>query len=284
MDINSPTDESFIVNLKTDYGLAKFKYIMEIYIIPYLKDAYNNEFFQDYIYKSGLSFNMKRTIKFYQTGSNFDITYGIEKAMEKLVKDFGNKFQLSVKRHSNDGKLASIPIIDLLYIYDKMVNLGRYGGNRATIFFDRNRGNSTSAASAFRRYQSFVENSPEFIKNILESISPKLLHSNLTPIDRERLLNQSKAIRQAFYLTLFGYSYKGIKQYVESVPNPNDESYEGNGEPITRQLINPYFTLISSLSDVEVSNSVIENKNELINHTAMQILNSNGIIALTNCK
>lgn len=255
---------------------------METYIIPYLKDYFDSDFFKEYVYRTGESFNMRRMIKFYQTGSNFEITYGVERAMEKLVKNFGNKFELLVDK-KNEGIFNPIPMIDLLYIYDKISNLGRYGGNRATVFFDKNRGPNSSAASSFRRYQSFIENDPKFFDQILESIAPNRLKGTMSPKAREILLEKSKGIRQSFYLTLFGYTHKGIRQYVESVPDPRNQDDESNGLPVTRQLINPYFKLVSTLSETEVNDPVLENKNELINTTLTQILSSNGVVS-TNCK
>lgn len=236
VDLNNIGD-TYKIDFSTEYGRAKFKYLMEIYLIPKFKEKFrNNGFFKEYTYKKGKGFNMRRTIKFYQNGSNFDVSLGIEKGLENITKNINNDFVIPGLVARDSSNINSIPIIDLLTIYDKMINLKRFGGNRSTVFFDKDKGALDSLASNLLEYQSAVEKDKEFLTN-LNNKSIELKN------DSEEIKEQKRNYRESLYLSLFGIYNKGIKSYTFKDP----ERELGELDIISKSIQNEYFTLVESV-------------------------------------
>lgn len=245
---------------------------MEIYIIPSIKNANkSNEFLKNYVYKKNKGYNMKRTIKFYQGGSNFEIALAVERGMERIVKNSNNLFEMSAKVPKGSNIKGTIPFIDLLTIYDKMTNLGRYGGNRSTLFFSKNRGENTSLSSDFIRYQSQLEYSNNFISSVLNRITSSKEDSN-------EMKKIKKQYRESLYLSLFGNSSHGVRKYtVTDASRDEDASLS-----LEKSIRNEYFKLVESIETSVAVSPSMERKALEVTEAADKI-QSSGILE-SDCK
>jgi len=131
-------NDYFKVDFSDDYGIAKFKFIMEMYIIPFYKKALpNNKFLADYTYKEFIGYNMNKTIKYYEDISNQDTTIAIEMGLDDLQNSFNTNTAVPVKVLKSNDSLTGIGFIELLNIYDTLLNLKSTGGNRAAYFLEK---------------------------------------------------------------------------------------------------------------------------------------------------
>ena len=229
--------DNFVTDLTTEYGIAKFKYIMDQYIIPYWKKQNtSNEFLNHYRYRHNFGYNMRRTIKFYDNPSNSVLTLAIERGIERIYNNQNNKYSIPVRKETIDSTIRSIEMMDLLNLYNIFVNTGRAGGNRATKFLTTMPGKPGSILRSFVNFQSEKERDPEYIKKLIDNIAENVE-------DSEEIKEAKKNYREVTYLTLFGNNYKGSKTYIQK------EVREENGklEQVPRGIHNHYFMFPKSI-------------------------------------
>jgi len=258
---NLKNNPYFKIDFSTDYGIAKFKYLMENYIIPYYKkNLPNNKFLSDYTYKEFIGYNMNNTIHFYQDISNQKITIDIEMGIQELENTSTTNTSLPVKFLRSSETLTNLGFIELLTIYDNLVNLKSTGGNRSAYFLEKIGPDKSS----------FVK---QWIKNI---------NSWESDIDNklkrfvEIALNDNN-VRESLFLSLFGMELKSKEKgwsksyYVSDPPKDDDDLGEGvKSRGISKEIKNRYFSLVRSLTESEVvtwdknapKETKDENKNE----------------------
>lgn len=273
VDSDNPED-AFVINFSKEYDRAKFKYLMEIYLIPKFKQLFsNNAFLKEYNYKKDVGFNMKRSIKWYQNKSRADTTLKVEAGLENISMNADNKYTISALVKKDSEIVESILIMDLLTIYDRVINLKRFGGNRTTMFFSNTKSKPESLNVNLLQYQSQLEEDKEkFINNLVDK-------ALANPDDSENVKEEKKNYREALYLSLFGYTSRGIRSY--TVKDPDLESGETEYEflNILRKTINnPYFTLVESVdTEAQPTKALIKQKQKP-RELAKRLANLNGII------
>lgn len=238
LDQENPGD-AFIIDFKSDYGKAKFIYLMERYIIPTIKqDTYinsgetvtsDNGFLKNYIHKQYAGFNMKKTRKFYESGLTSD-AIDIESGVADLMEN--EELVITARKNNESNVLNSIKLADLLSIYDKIINLKRAGGNRSTKFLSALERDRDGLSSDFLRFQSKKESSrKEYIQEILDRA-----------ISRDGIdLEGKKNYRESLFLSLFGSNYKGTRSYLYKDATKEDE------QKIYKKISNQYFRLVQSV-------------------------------------
>lgn len=242
---------------------------METYIIPkFKKDFKDNKFLSHYSFKTGKGFNMRRTIKYYFNESNYELLLEIESDLEKISKNIDNKFSLPIKSNkTGDSVISSYSFIDLLSIYDKMTNLGRYGGTRSSLFLSNSK-SKDSAYAQFLLHQAKIEHGVNdegkniFIENLLNNITVNN--------DSEEKINK-KLYRESLYLSLFGSLKKGVKSYMIAGEDGSLEKFIGN----------QYFTLIESI-ETSLGRSKEQVEKDKLIKTTMEYIKTLGILS-TNC-
>jgi hypothetical protein len=252
-----------IIDLGTEFGLAQYKYIMENYLINSLKSKFkSNNFLKDYKFGNNKIFNMQRQIKFYDDKSNHKIMTKIQHGLNLFNENRDDKYNLNIKVSqtdpgSNKYNSENIRALDLLYLYNHLVNEGRFGGNRATIFFSQDMENPNTFSRKFVEFQRMMD----LDKNLI----PKLM-------DR---IKTDKDFRHVLYLQIFGK--RDLEQ--KSVARSQDMSDIENPVDIVDSVKNRYYTLLDSLDESEIASE--ERKN-----LEKQILNSltsiNGVLE-TKC-
>lgn len=245
--------KDLFIELGTDYGRAKFKYLMETYIIPNIKSQLkSNKFMQHYNFKSGRGFNMRRVLKHYFNAANYDLLLDLEQDLELISKNIDNRHVMSAKVVKSDAGTnlrSSIPLIDLISIYDKIVNLGRYGGNRATLFFANSKSKESAGAQFLLHQTEKEKNGDAFIEELLEKIVA-------TKDDTEDDRRNKKLYRESLYLSLFGTFKKGEKKYVVKDSGKNSDYLD-------KGIRNEYFKLVTSIETSIVFSDDMKEKNEL---------------------
>lgn len=248
LDRANPGD-ALKVDLRTEYGKAKFKHFMEIYIIPKIKERLSsNGFLKEYVYKKNRGYNMRRTVKFYQNGSNFDVALSVEQGLEKLVKGTDDNYKIQATVYDGTDVVTSTPLIDLLTVYDKIINMGRFGGNRATVYFNKDRGYDTSLATDFIEYTANLETNEEFIPNLINK-----LQANANDSSEEKEAKQK--YREALYLSLFGKYHRGVKSYVVRDPDP-----QGDSDGLNKKVNNDYYRLVESVDSEPIASPALMKK------------------------
>jgi hypothetical protein len=91
----------------------------------------------DYTYKEFIGYNMNKTIKYYEDISNQDTTIAIEMGLDDLQNSFNTNTAVPVKVLKSNDSLTGIGFIELLNIYDTLLNLKSTGGNRAAYFLEK---------------------------------------------------------------------------------------------------------------------------------------------------
>jgi hypothetical protein len=251
-------DESLKVDLSTEYGRAKFKYLMDFYIIPGMKESFKkNGFLSQYNYKTGRGFNMRRTIKYYQSGVNYETLLNLERGLENIVKNTDNKYMISAKVLKDSTTISPMPMIDLLAIYDKMVNFGRFGGNRSTLFINKSAGVPNSAAKNFLKYQIRLEQDTTFIPKLIERIQG-------LGTDSDAVKEAKKEFRESLYLSLLGTSKRGVRSYLKLEADREAGTDAAKDPMISKNIGNEYFRLVESVdSTARVTPAITETKNEV---------------------
>lgn len=273
VDSDNPGD-AFIIDFSKEYDRAKFKYLMEIYLIPKFKQLFsNNAFFKEYTYKKDIGFNMKRSIKWYQNKSRADTTLKVEAGLENISMNADNKYTIPALVRKNSEIIESVPIMDLLTIYDRMLNLKRFGGNRSTMFFSNTKSTPESLNVNLLQYQSQLEEDKEkFINDLIDKVL-------VNPNDSEDVKEEKKNYREALYLSLFGNTYHGIRYY--TIQDPDLESGETEYEFLNllrKTINNPYFTLVESVdTEAQPTKALIKQKQKP-RELAKRLANLNGIL------
>jgi hypothetical protein len=73
-------------SLNSPYELAKFKYIMEEYIIPFEKKKHaNNGFLKRFVKTSYLNYNLNKKISYYLDESNYDELEDLEAGISEMI-------------------------------------------------------------------------------------------------------------------------------------------------------------------------------------------------------
>ena len=235
--LNVLKDEDLVIDFTNDLSLFNFKLVMENNIVPYLKSKYKDN---DFI--SGLITRKKDNRSWLTTkvrmnklndAKNLDLLVNYQKGFDKLMDQ-------SIKIGDTEFK-----ILDLLFLYNVIVNKDKAGSDRLTKLFKNYISNPNSISRSFYEYQSDID-------------SGKIdLFTEDDPIE-----NYTKAIE-------FGVLNEKGKLY---------EGYGNNREVIAKQN-NPNFVLITSFSDV---NSYAEFK-DLFRSLSKYIKNNNLLIEL-NCE
>lgn len=270
---------AFVVDLTTDYGMAKFKYIMDYYVIPHFKKSKNNEFLKNYTYKKGIGYNFRITKKAYESVQRADWALNVEIHLEKLSKNLNNEYSINILKNLNEEGIPSenietVKLFDLLYLYDRVQNLKRYGGNRTTSFFDKYFEDSPLGIDLIKHQSKFEESPEEFLDNL---VSRSLANSN----DSEESKNRKKAYREVLYLSLFGYSSKNGRVYQFKDPSKNME--DDVRENLNKGIFNEYFRINRSLETITMEELKQNVKKKKIERLQKKISENNAIINI-KCK
>lgn len=229
------------IGFDNEYGRAQFRYLMETYIIPFLKREYkDNGFFKNYTSNQHKNFNLSHKVSFYMDPSNAGKLEELEVGINQLVDNSSSsKYVLPIKLMGDT--VSNIKVLDLLSIYDMMINEGRFGGNRTTALMSKDIKQPNSVAYKYAQYQLEKESTSEFVDTLTEN------------------LLRSRDARNNLYLRMFGKQQDGIKVDL-------DNSYDDSGSSI---YVNRYFTLPDSLDD-----NIINSKSEKIAKDIINITKS----------
>jgi hypothetical protein len=229
------------IDLSTEFGLAQFRYLMENYIIPHEKHKHSsNGFLKNYVYTNSGNFNLKHRVSYYQDISNFADLEDLQIGMSILMNNNGNILE---EQNSNyylpineniDGKLGNVSLLNLLTLYDLIINEGRFGGNRATRYFSKDIKNVNSVARKFVDFQNEFDHTPANLDLLIEE------------------LKNSKDKRDIFYLILFG-NYN-IKRHVT----------EASLSEYTGITVNKYFNILDSVTDAVLEKEKIHETKKII--------------------
>jgi hypothetical protein len=272
--------EAFKVDLSTEYGIAKFKYIMDHYVIPTIKRTYvSNHFLTNYRYRKPFGFNLAKTMKFYENPSNSSITIGIERGIEIMYNNEDNKYSIPVKRSTEDSQLESMPILDLIQLYDLLINTRRFGGNRATKLLTKMKGSEGSIINSFFNFIAKKEKDRDYIKNLID----KTIENSS---DSTEVKEQKKNYREVLYLTLFGSNYKGTRSYLvkdssAGMSGDQDDLNKKKDDYIPKGINNHYFLLPVSLESMQSLGTKAEEKRkkrELVTQANKKIVNTSPAI------
>lgn len=262
-EVSLNTPHRFI-DLSSEFGLAQYKYIMENYLINSLKSKFkSNNFLRDYKFGGNKVFNMQRQIKFYDDKSNHKIMSKIQHGLNLFNENRDDKYNLNIKAHRSDVDSESytyenIRALDLLYLYNHLVNEGKFGGNRATIFFSQDMENPNTFSRKFTEFQRSMDMDRTLIPRLIERIK----------VDKD--------FRHVLYLQIFG------KRDLEtrSVARSEDFSDIENPVDIVDSIRNRYYTLLDSLDESQI---ISEERKSLEKQILNNITSINGVLK-TKCK
>lgn len=225
-----------IIDLSTEYGLAQFKFLMENDIIPHLKlKSPENGFLKAYIFSRYKNYNLRNQIAFYTDPSNLNELNNVEVGMAQLIRSEGKLFNPPIKVVGNN--LESIRAVDLLYLYDLITNEGKFGGNRATIFFSKDIKNESSFSRQFIEFQRKVDSDSNYLNQIKTELAT------------------DPNFRKAMYLKLFGTvdTHTGARQVILK----EVRDFDGQIVPdLPLVIANPYYTLIESTGGAAYGKSI----------------------------
>lgn len=218
------------VDLSTEFGIAQFRYLMENYIIKHVKNVYkNNGFLKHYVFSTHKNFNLKNKINFYLDKSNFGELEDLEIGMSTLINRNNPEFDIPIKV-TNDNKLENFKLIDLLYLYDLIINEGRFGGNRATIFFSKDISNKNALSRKFVEFQRLVDGSSFFVD------------------DLEKELLDSADKRAIMFLKVFGEVINKEQDRSVILVTPKEP-----GEGATPIVVNRYYSLLDGVENATLN-------------------------------
>lgn len=236
-------------NLGTQFGIAQFRYIMESYIIPHLKESHkSNGFLKNYTFGSYQSYNLKKQMSYYLDESNFKDLEELEKGMSELVgRNFSNEVEEEERMIRNsfnvnildvNGRTEPTKAIDLLTLYNLIVNEGRFGGNRASNLFYKDLDNLNSMS---RKFIDFERNlTSEFVDELILKLTNStndqeifLLNvfgsQDITSTDKEVVLSLGKSPDRP------GYEIK-VNRYFTHLEDASGTSIYKTNEDIGEDL------------------------------------------------
>ena len=177
------------VNLKTQYGLALFRYLMEEYIIPNEKSKHpKNGFLSNFVKTSHLNYNLRNQMSYYLDESNYSELQKLELGISEIANkenDTNGSFNLPIIMNA-DSVLQNMKFMDMLTIYNLLVNEGRFGGNRTTNLFYRDLDNIESISRKFINFE----------KNMTKQHVDELVSHLAKP--------ENSDLRDVFLLKVFG--------------------------------------------------------------------------------
>lgn len=218
------------IDLSTEFGIAQFRYLMENYIIKHIKSVNkNNGFLKHYVFSTHKNFNLKNKINFYLDKSNFGELEDLEIGMSTLINRNNPEFDIPIKV-TDDNKLENFKLIDLLYLYDLIINEGRFGGNRATIFFSKDISNKNSLSRKFVEFQRLVDGSSIFIN------------------DLEKELLDSADKRAIMFLKVFGEVINKEQDKSVILVTPKEP-----GEGAIPIIVNRYYSLLDGVENATLN-------------------------------
>lgn len=222
------------IDLSTEYGLAQFRFVMENNIIPYLKSkARTNGFLKEYAFGEHKNYNLRNKLSYYMDPSNLQELNNLEIGMAQIIKSSNPLFNLPIKK-VNEG-IESMKAIDLLYLYDLLINEGRFGGNRATILFSKDIKDRSALSRQFVDFQTKVHQDRSFT-DILKSE-----------------LKSDKDARQILYFRLFGKNDGETRTLsLRDTTDENNRRVPGEGVKIN----NRYYTLLESIGEGTISEAI----------------------------
>ena len=148
-------------------------------------------------------------------------------------------FELPIKE--SEDSVNPIKLIDLLSLYDLLVNEGKFGGNRSTVFLSKDIKNKEAISRKFVDYQNLVGNSPEFAEKLFKSLSG----------------DEGVDARKELYLRLFSNTLPDGSRSARVFEEP------GGGEVITT---NRYFSLLDSAGDAVLNFKSINLADDIITY------------------
>ena len=99
---------------------------METYLIPKMKKS-GNEFLSEFIKKKTGNYNMKKQVNFYQDIWNFEKMNLLDSEVLRLINN-SDEFQFPLLKTGEN--ISNIEYVDLLFLYNLIINKDRYGGDR----------------------------------------------------------------------------------------------------------------------------------------------------------
>lgn len=219
------------IDLSTEYGLAQFRYVMENSIIPFIKSkARTNGFLKEYTFGEHKNYNLRSKLSYYMDPSNLQELNNLEIGMGQLIKSSNSLFNLPIKK-VNEG-IENIKAIDLLYMYDLLINEGRFGGNRATILFSKDIKDKSALSRQFVDFQTSVHKDKGFVN------------------DLQAELKDNKDSRMMLYFRLFGKNDGEVRSLsLTDIFDEDNNKVPGEGIKIN----NRYYTLLESVGEGTIS-------------------------------
>jgi hypothetical protein len=256
--VHKNTESDIILDFSNAYSIAQFKFLMDNYIISGMKKV-NNEFLNELKKKPSGNFNMKKHVSFYNDIWNFEKLNSLDSEMLKLIDDSKTYSITALKTEEN---LSNIGFADLLFLYNLIVNKDRYGGDRATMFFNQYVLKDGSYAQSFYKFQNEQDKSGKLYEELKEKAKDKDFR-NLYEELKEKA--KDKDFRNLIYFSLFN---KPTRDHNKTAVFVVDNSYEakeskqmGFDTDKHYDLKNPYFTLLDSIEpNVNTYADLIEKK------------------------
>ena len=238
------------IDFDSEYGLAQFRYVMENYIIPYEKKKHkSNGFLKQYVFNSHKNYNLRNRVNYYLDKSNFSELEELEVGMNQLIRsgdssenteEGSKKLSYELPIIKSEETTNSMKLIDLLSLYDLLINEGKFGGNRSTIFFSKDMDNKNSISRKFIDYQNKFGADPNLAKTIYESLKG----------------DEGYDSRIEMYLRLFSKTGPDGKKSVKLF-----EDGAGNSKIIN---INRYFTLLDSAKEAFINFKAINLAQDIV--------------------
>lgn len=228
------SDPDIILDLSSASNIAQFKFLMDMYLIPNMKKQ-GNEFLSEFVKKKTGNYNMKKQVNYYQDIWNFEKMNLLDSEFLKLINDLED-FQFPLLKTGENT--SNIKFINLLFLYNLIINKDRYGGDRATMFFNQYILQDNSLAQSFYKFQNEQDSTGDLLNKLEENIN-------------------NEDFRNLVYFSLFN---KTLKDGTRSAVIKVDESEDGQlareeGYKVDKSfnIVNKYYTLLDSVESDTVS-------------------------------
>lgn len=245
------------INLKSQYGLALFRYLMEEYIIPNEKSKHpKNGFLSNFVKSSYLNYNLKNQMSWYLDESNYSELQKLELGISEIANKGGDSESSYILPIviNNDKIIQNITFMDLLTSYNLLTNEGRFGGNRVTNLFYRDLDNEDSISRKFI----------DFEKNITQEHINELIKHLANPENIDE--------REAFLVNVFGQTNILVKD------KPTVTIIDAKKNKVINT--NRYFNFIDS----KIMTAYSYKTNEQVGKEIIDIIKNKNIQIDKNCK
>lgn len=174
--VNLNSDEDFIVDLTSDYGIANFKILMEEVIFKILKTSKTSSLANTLklsLVKNAMNIPGNQIVSTFNI-SELNSPINMEKYQELLTNfnDVDKKVENPLRIVNAENK--RIAYKDLLYIYNLTVNNEMYGNKRLTPLFDDYIKHKDSIGRSYLDFSTLVDSGEVDIFEVDESLDPEM--------------------------------------------------------------------------------------------------------------